>query len=191
MTRLALFASGSGTNAENIIRHFRNSPHVMVQAVYCNKPDAGVLRRAADLGIATRVFTRTEFYESGQIVKELKAAAVDWIVLAGFLWLVPQSMIDAYPHRIVNIHPALLPGLGGKGMYGTRVHEAVIASGAKESGITIHYVDEKFDEGEIILRASCPVLPGDTSDTLAARVHALEYKHYPVVIEKLLTGAGL
>lgn len=184
MKKIAIFASGSGSNAENIIRFFENDPRNRVSLVLCNKPDAYVLERAKRLGVPVLVFNREQFYHSDLILDRLKAEAVDLIVLAGFLWKVPANLLAAYPDRIINIHPALLPKFGGKGMYGEHVHEAVIAAGEKESGITIHHVNDRYDEGAAIFQATCPVLPDDTPDTLAAKVHALEYAHFPRVIKE-------
>lgn len=184
MKKIAIFASGSGSNAENIIRFFENDPRNRVSLVLCNKPDAYVLERAKRLGVPALVFNCEQFYHSDLILDRLKAEAVDLIVLAGFLWKVPANLLAAYPDRIINIHPALLPKFGGKGMYGEHVHEAVIAAGEKESGITIHHVNDRYDEGAAIFQATCPVLPDDTPDTLAAKVHALEYAHFPRVIKE-------
>ncbi|MEZ5070174.1 MAG: phosphoribosylglycinamide formyltransferase [Bacteroidales bacterium] len=186
MKRIAVFASGSGTNAENLIRHFRTSDKGEVVLVLCNKPGAGVIDRAGRLSVPVHLFDRTQFSETGEVLQVLQEARIDFLVLAGFLWLVPGELVEAYPGRIVNIHPALLPAYGGKGMYGQRVHEAVLAAGEKESGITIHHVNAKYDEGDVIFQARCPVEAGDTPDVLAARVHALEYAHFPGVVEKLL-----
>ena len=183
--RLAVFASGSGTNAENLIEHFNKTFDKRVELVLSNNPEAYVLERAARLGVPSRVFTRQELRE-GQVLQLLQENEIDFVVLAGFLWLVPADIIEAYRNRIVNIHPALLPRYGGKGMYGHHVHEAVLANGDKESGITIHYVNEKYDSGDIIFQARCPVLPGDTPESLQERVHALEYEHFPRVVEELI-----
>lgn len=184
MKNLAIFASGSGSNAENIIRYFAEKPGFCVKKVYCNVPDAYVLERAKKYNVPTQVFNRAEFRNPDIILRQLQEEGTDFIILAGFLWLVPPCITNAYPNRIVNIHPALLPAYGGKGMYGHHVHEAVLAAGEKESGITIHYVNEHYDSGDIIFQATCPVLPDDTPDTLAARVHELEYAHFPHVIEE-------
>ncbi|MFO7933287.1 MAG: phosphoribosylglycinamide formyltransferase [Bacteroidales bacterium] len=189
MKRIAIFASGSGTNAENLIRYFRTSPSGRVSLVLSNKPDARVIERARSLDVQTMVFNREQLYETGEVLKALKDNGIDFIVLAGFLWLIPHSVLEAYDGRIVNIHPALLPRYGGKGMYGRRVHEAVIASGDRESGISIHYVNPRYDEGDIIFQARCPVEPEDTPETLAEKIHALEYEHYPRVVEQLLEGS--
>lgn len=186
MNNIAVFASGSGTNAENIIRFFRTHPDIRVKLVCSNKPEAKVLKRAENLGVATLSFNRQEFYDTNDVLDQLQEASIDFIVLAGFLWLVPEKLVRAYPGAIVNIHPALLPGYGGKGMYGARVHEAVIANGEPHSGITIHYVNEKYDEGNIIFQATCKVEKSDTPDSLAEKVHQLEYTHYPKVIQEVI-----
>lgn len=186
MKNIVIFASGAGTNAENIIRYFSNEKKAKVVLVLSNKPQAMVLERAAALGIDSFFFDRKQFYETEEVLFTLQRRNADLIVLAGFLWLVPSRIIEEYKWRIVNIHPALLPHFGGKGMYGDRVHRAVLDAGCTESGITIHYVNERYDSGDIIFQAKCPVLPGDNADTLATRVHALEYEHYPVVISKLI-----
>ena len=187
MKKIAVFASGSGTNAENIVRYFANNQHVTVALVVSNNPQAGVHARVNQLGIPSMTFTNKELAEGDEIVKILAECQVDWIVLAGFLKMIPQTILNAYPGRIINIHPALLPKHGGQGMYGMRVHESVVAAGDTESGITIHYINEKYDEGQQIFQARCPVWPSDTPDDVAAKVHALEYKHYPKVIESLLS----
>ena len=197
MKKIAIFASGSGSNAENIINYFKNDTENVVKIVFCNKPDAYVLERAKRLSVPTFVFGREEFSRSDLVLNELKRLDIDLIVLAGFLWKVPDAIIEAYenrvisitaafPNRIVNIHPALLPSYGGKGMYGMKVHEAVIAAGEKESGITIHHVDNHYDEGTTIFQAKCDIVPGDTPETLATKVHALEYEHFPRVIKDVL-----
>ncbi|HKK62411.1 MAG TPA: phosphoribosylglycinamide formyltransferase [Bacteroidales bacterium] len=186
MNNLAIFASGSGTNAENLIRFFRTSKKNNITLVLSNKENAGVLKRAENLDIPTVVIDRQEFYDSDHVLKLLNQYDINYIVLAGFLWLVPENLVKNYPSAIVNIHPALLPKYGGKGMYGSRVHEAVIANGERESGITIHYVNEKYDEGNIIFQATCPVEKGETPKSLAQKVHELEYKHFPNVLEELL-----
>lgn len=186
MKKIAIFASGSGSNAENIINFFKNDTQNVVKIVFCNKPNAYVLERAERLDVPTFVFGRDEFYHSDMVVSELKRLEVDFIVLAGFMWKVPDNLLEAYPGKIINIHPALLPAYGGKGMYGMHVHEAVIAAGEKESGITIHHVNAHYDEGTTIFQAKCTVTPGDTPDTLAEKVHALEYEHFPRVIKETL-----
>lgn len=186
MKRIAIFASGTGSNARAIVEHFADIPQAEVALVLSNKPTAKVLEMAQGYGIATRTFSREEFYSSEIVADELEALGADLLVLAGFLWLVPSYLVERFRGKIVNIHPALLPKFGGKGMYGSNVHKAVVASGEKESGPTIHYVNEQFDEGEIIFQARCPVLPNDTPEALAARVLKLEHAHFPRVVAELL-----
>jgi len=186
MKSIAIFASGAGTNAENLIRYFRTSSSGTVTLVLTNRPDAGVIARARNLGVPALVFDRDQLCTSGEVLEMLRKIEIDFIVLAGFLWLVPEEILEAYRGRIVNIHPALLPSYGGKGMYGHHVHEAVLASGDRQSGITIHHVNPAYDEGDIIFQAMCPVWPDDTPDALARRIHELEYEHYPRVVEELL-----
>jgi phosphoribosylglycinamide formyltransferase 1 len=183
MKRIAIFASGSGTNAQKIIEYFSASKEVFVDSLWSNNENAYALIRAEKLGIETFTFERDEFYHSNEILDNLYDRRIDMIVLAGFLWLVPRNLTELF--IVVNIHPALLPKYGGKGMYGMEVHKAVLASGDKESGITIHRVNQNYDQGEIIFQATCPVLPKDTPETLAARIHELEYQHYPRVIEEI------
>ncbi len=186
MKNIAIFASGSGTNAERISQYFKDKSQVSIKLILTNNTKAGVLDRAAKLGIPSLVFSRSDFYESEAVMNRLQAEKIDWIILAGFLWLVPSNLLRAYPNRVVNIHPALLPNYGGKGMYGMRVHEAVVASGDKESGITIHYVNENYDEGQVIFQAKVGIDASDQPQDLAAKIHELEYANFPVVIEKLL-----
>jgi len=186
LKRIAVFASGAGTNAENLIRYFRNSKVAGVEVVFTNKPDAGVIQRARKLEVPCIIFNRNQFYESDEIINLLKEKKIDWIVLAGFLWKIPPALIAAFPGRIVNIHPALLPEFGGKGMYGSHVHEAVIRSGAGDSGISIHLVDENYDRGKIIFQAKIKVEKDDSPESLAQKIHGLEYKHFPVVVETLI-----
>lgn len=186
MRNIAIFASGSGTNAENIIKYFSNSKSARVSLVLSNKRDAYVLKRAATLNIRSVFFDRKELYEKEKVLRYLTMYKIDFIVLAGFLWLIPESILYIYDKRVVNIHPALLPKYGGKGMYGERVHEAVIANREKESGITIHYVNKNYDEGGIIFQMRCKVDPEDSPGTLADKVHKLEYEHFPRVIEELV-----
>jgi phosphoribosylglycinamide formyltransferase 1 len=188
MQFIALFASGNGTNAQRIIEFFAGHPSIKVSLVLCNKPDAFVIERARNLHVPVVVFSRKEFYESELILEILKEYHIDFIVLAGFLWLVPDYLLDAYPERIINIHPALLPRYGGKGMYGHHVHEAVIRNKDNESGITIHHVNGRYDEGSVIFQAKCPVLPDDTPEALASRIHDLEYRYFPLVIEKFINA---
>lgn len=186
MKKIAIFASGSGSNAENIIQYFAQKPQFCVKSVFCNVPDAYILERAKKYRIPTFVFNREEFRNPDKVFRQLQEQEIDFIVLAGFLWLMPSFITAAWPNKIVNIHPALLPAYGGKGMYGHHVHEAVIAAGEKESGITIHYVNDHYDQGAIIFQAKCPVLPTDTPDDLAARVHELEYRYFPQIIAETI-----
>jgi phosphoribosylglycinamide formyltransferase-1 len=190
MKNIAIFASGSGTNAENIIRYFSNRNSAKVVLVLCNRRQAGVLKRAEALGVKTLIFDRNDFYVTGSVLDHLIQNKIDFIVLAGFLWMVPDDVIKLYERRIINIHPALLPAYGGKGMYGDKVHKCVILNNDKESGITIHYVNNKYDKGDIIFQAKCKVEPSDTPDSLASRIHALEYKYFPEVLEKLILELG-
>ena len=184
MLRIAVLASGSGTNAERLVRHFAEHPRMRVALIGCDRPGAGVLQRAWDLGVPSLLFSGTELRD-GTVQQELVGQGIGLVVLAGFLRLVPSALVGAFPDRIVNIHPALLPKFGGKGMYGRHVHEAVLAAGEPESGITVHLVNEHYDEGEHLFQARCPVLPDDTPDSLAVRIHELEHRHYPQVVEKL------
>ena len=184
--KIAILASGSGSNAENIANYFKGSDYAGVSFIIANNPDAYVIERAKRLGIECAVVTKAQFMEADSIIDMLKERDIDFVVLAGFLLLVPAKLIQAYPGRIVNIHPALLPKHGGKGMYGDRVHKAVVESGDTESGITIHLIDEQYDKGTTFFQAKCPVLPTDTPDDVATKVHALEYEHFPHVIEEIL-----
>lgn len=184
MKRIAIFASGSGTNAQKIIEYFSASKEIFVDSLWSNNENAYALIRAEKLGIETFTFEQEEFYRSNEILDRLYDHRIDMIVLAGFLWLVPRNLTELF--TVVNIHPALLPKYGGKGMYGMNVHKAVLASKDKESGITIHRVNQDYDKGDIIFQATCPILPKDTPETLAARIHELEHQHYPRVIEEIL-----
>lgn len=184
--RIAIFASGTGSNAAKIIGHFTGSGKAVVALVVSNKPGAGVLRIAEKAGIETLVIEKEPFFNGNHYLPELARHQIDFIVLAGFLWKVPAAVIKAYPKKIVNIHPALLPAYGGKGMYGQHVHEAVVAAGEKQSGISIHYVDELYDHGAIIFQSACNVEPADDASSLAAKIHALEHTHYPPVIASLI-----
>ena len=187
MKKIAVFASGSGSNAQNIMEYFRHKPSVSVEVILSNKADAYVLERAKNFKVPSYVFDRESFYNTDTVLNILKDHKIDLIVLAGFLWLVPDNLLKNYPSRIINIHPALLPKYGGKGMYGDRVHEAVVANREKESGITIHYINERYDEGDIIFQARCKVEPVDTASDVASKVHALEYEHFPRVIDELVS----
>lgn len=182
--RIAIFASGSGSNAEEILAYFDHHPMINVVLLLSNNPSAFALTRAAKFNVPTKVFTKELFKDSTVVLDWLHEKEVTHIVLAGFLWLVPSYLTQNFPGKIINIHPALLPKFGGKGMYGMRVHEAVKSAGEKETGITIHLVDEKYDEGKILFQASCPVEETDTPEQIADNVHALEHTHFPKVIEQ-------
>lgn len=190
MKNIAIFASGSGSNAQAITEYFRNKGLDVVKLILSNKPDAYVLERAKQLNIPFVIFNRETFYKSLEIAEVLENHNIDFIVLAGFLWLIPDYLLKKYKNRIVNIHPALLPKYGGKGMYGMKVHEEVVANKEKESGISIHYLNEEYDRGEIIFQAKCVVEPSDTPEIVAEKVHKLEYEHYPRVIEEILKEIG-
>ena len=189
-SRIAIFASGNGSNAQKIIDHFHSSTSgpekVQVELIICNKPGAGVLEIAKKENIPFIIIEKEKFFRGDSYLPELKEKKIDFIILAGFLWKIPQALIRAYPNRIINLHPALLPKYGGKGMYGQRVHEAVIAAKEKESGITIHYVDEIYDHGQIIFQAKCAVTENDTAESLAKKIHALEHANFPRVIGELI-----
>jgi phosphoribosylglycinamide formyltransferase-1 len=190
--RLAIFASGQGSNAREIIRYFRNSDHqvmgrnVEVALIVCNKTGAGVLSIAADASIPVCLIEKEKFFKGSHYLEEFARYNISFIVLAGFLWKIPSGLIHAFPERILNIHPALLPGFGGKGMYGRAVHEAVIAAGEKESGITIHYVDERYDHGRVFFQVNLTLSPDETPDSLADKIHALEHRHFPGQIARWL-----
>lgn len=184
--KIVIFASGTGTNAENIIRHFQKSDTAKVVAVFSNRRSAGALKKAHDLNVKALLFDKEAMYYSHDVLNVLRDIKPDLIVLAGFLWLMPKRILQQFSNKVINIHPALLPNYGGKGMYGSKVHEAVIANKEKESGISVHYVNEKYDEGQIIFQATTQLDNTDTPDSLASKVHELEYRHFPEVIEKLL-----
>lgn len=187
MPNITIFASGAGSNAREIIRHFKNHPLVKVNLIVCNKPGAGVLEVASIEDVPTLLIEKERFFRGDAYIPDFQEIQTDLIVLAGFLWKIPPALIAAFPQRIINIHPALLPLYGGKGMYGRHVHESVIADGRLQSGITIHYVDDEYDHGQTIFQAFCPVEPGDDAESLAAKVHKLEHENFPRVIEELLT----
>jgi phosphoribosylglycinamide formyltransferase-1 len=189
MTRLAIFASGTGSNAKKIIEHFKGHPAAEVALVVSNKADAPVLKMAASYGVATRVVSRASFYNTQQLLEHLQAERIDFIVLAGFLWLIPAYLVKAYSGKMINIHPALLPRYGGKGMYGMNVHKAVKAAGETHSGITIHYVNEEYDKGDVILQVQCKVEADDTPEQIAKKVQKLEHSHFAPTIEKLISEA--
>ena len=186
VTHVAIFASGAGSNAEQIIKYLENHRSIKVSLVVCNKPGAGVLNIAALNGIPVLNIEKERFFRGDTYLPVLKEYNINFIVLAGFLWKVPAPLIAAYPGHIINIHPALLPNYGGKGMYGMKVHEAVIAAGEKESGITIHYVNEHFDEGEAIFQAKCFLTEGETAESLAKKIHMLEHRHFPEIVVKVI-----
>ncbi|MBC9794477.1 formyltransferase family protein [Sinomicrobium weinanense] len=189
MKNIVIFASGSGTNAENIVRYFEGNSNVNVSLILSNKRNAGVLDRADRHKINAIYFNKTALYGSSVVLDLLKTIDPDLIVLAGFLWKFPQSILDVFPGKVINIHPALLPKYGGKGMYGIRVHQAVVENREKESGITIHYVNENYDEGAVIFQAARAISPSDSPEDVARKVHELEYEHFPKVIGKLLEEA--
>ncbi|NQU84466.1 MAG: phosphoribosylglycinamide formyltransferase [Mariniphaga sp.] len=184
--KIAIFASGSGTNAQNIIEFFENNNYIEVDSVFSNRKDAFVLNRAENYGIPSFIIDRELFYSSNRIVKLLKEREIDLLVLAGFLWLVPKDLIQEF--SIINIHPALLPKYGGKGMYGIKVHQEVVENNETESGITIHYVNEVYDEGKTIFQAKCKIERNDSPEDVAAKVHQLEYKYFPKIIKEVLMG---
>ncbi|RBL94206.1 phosphoribosylglycinamide formyltransferase [Chitinophaga flava] len=186
MKNIVIFASGAGSNAQRIIDHFRNSDKARVALIVCNKPGAGILDIAQREGIPSVLIEKEKFFHTDTYVNLLKEKETDLVVLAGFLWKVPTNLVQAFPNRIINIHPALLPKFGGKGMYGHFVHEAVVAAGETESGITIHYVNEKYDDGETILQERCIVTKEDTPETVARKVQALEHQWFPVIVERIL-----
>jgi phosphoribosylglycinamide formyltransferase-1 len=186
MKRVVIFASGSGTNAENLIKFFQNSDNVSVIQVLTNNPHAKVLERAKKLNVSALSFNRIAFTKTDDVLNILKTSNPDLIVLAGFLWKFPEFILNEFKNKVINIHPALLPKYGGKGMYGMHVHEAVVNNNETETGITIHYVNENYDEGAIIFQAKCKVLKTDTAEDVAAKIHELEMEHFPRVVEKLL-----
>ena len=189
MKRIAILASGSGTNAENIINYFRNSDAISAVLVLSNKKDAKVLERASRLGISNSSFDKNDFINTDEVLNLLKENA-DYVILAGFLWKIPAKIIEAFPNKIINIHPALLPKYGGKGMYGMHVHHAVVENKEKQTGITIHYVNENYDEGAIIFQKSFEVLESDSPEDVAEKIHHLEYENFPKVIEKVILENG-
>ncbi|MCE7040924.1 phosphoribosylglycinamide formyltransferase [Dyadobacter sp. CY312] len=191
MKRIAIFASGSGSNAEKICDYFLGRTDVEVSLILTNNPEAGVIKRSRRLHIPVVVFDRKTFYESERILQLLQNDGIDFIVLAGFMMLIPQFLVDGYPDKIVNIHPALLPKHGGKGMYGHFVHEAVVTAKDTQSGITIHFVNERYDEGNIIFQATCEVLPTDSPEDVATKVQVLEHVHYPRVVDETILKAGI
>jgi phosphoribosylglycinamide formyltransferase 1 len=188
---IAIFASGAGSNAQNIINHFRNHPFIKVGLIVCNKPTAGVLVIAEKEKIPFLLIEKERFFNGDAYIEELLKKRIGFIILAGFLWKIPLVLIRNYPGKIINIHPALLPKYGGKGMYGNHVHEAVIAAKEKESGITIHYVDELYDHGSTIFQAKCKVEETDTAEILAQKIHLLEHSYFPKIIEQTLVSQNI
>ncbi|WP_053970875.1 phosphoribosylglycinamide formyltransferase [Mangrovimonas sp. ST2L15] len=186
MKRIVIFASGSGSNAENLITFFQEREDASVVLVLTNNPQAKVLDRCKRLKVSALSFNRIALVETNDVLGLLKNAKPDLVVLAGFLWKFPENLLHAFPNKVINVHPALLPKFGGKGMYGMHVHEAVVANKEKETGITIHYVNEHYDEGAIIFQASCQVESTDTAEDVAAKIHELEMEHFPKVVAKLL-----
>jgi len=186
MKRIAIFASGSGSNAENIIHYSRNNKSFEVVKIYCNKPSAGIIEKASRLDVPIEIFSKNIFYTNSHIVNDLIKYDIDLIVLAGFLWLIPESLLKGYSDRIINIHPALLPKFGGKGMYGMKVHEAVKENNEIETGITIHKVNAEYDRGEILFQAKCTLSENDTPDSIAQKIHQLEYEYFPKVIDSFI-----
>jgi len=187
MQRLALFASGNGTNVQRIAEYFESHPSVSIDLVFSNNKEAYVLERCKKLNLPTVVFSREDFYHTNYVPDLLSVHNITHIVLAGFLWLIPSNILNQYQGRIINIHPALLPRHGGKGMYGMKVHRSVIEAGDRESGITIHHVNAAYDDGQVIFQARCPVVSGETPETLAEKIHQLEYRHYPEIVEEWLS----
>ncbi len=191
MKRVVIFASGSGSNAENLIKFFQNSDNVSVVQILTNNPHAKVLERAKRLKISALSFNRTAFTQTNDVLNILETSNPDLIILAGFLWKFPENILNKFPNKVINVHPALLPKFGGKGMYGMHVHQAVVENKETETGITIHYVNENYDEGATIFQAKCKVLPTDTAENIAAKIHELEMEHFPKVVEKLLGTEAL
>jgi phosphoribosylglycinamide formyltransferase-1 len=187
MHRIGIFASGEGTNAQRFIDYFKNSKDIRISLIITNNPKAKVIERAKKNDIPFMVINRDKFYNTDEVINELKQK-IEFVVLAGFMWMVPENLIKAFNNKMVNVHPALLPAYGGKGMYGMHVHKAVVKNKEKKSGITIHFVNEKYDEGRIIFQQECIVAPEDDAETLASKVHELEHEYYPETVEKLLLG---
>ena len=186
MKKIAIFASGSGSNAENIIQYFKDQHDVSIELILTNNSNAYVLERAKKFNVPSFVFNRNDFYKSQKVEDILVSQDIDLVVLAGFMWLVPDYLVQAFPNKIINIHPALLPKYGGKGMYGDFVHQAVSKAGENNTGITIHYVNDKYDDGNIIFQKSIAIIPGENPDLIAEQIHALEYEYFPKVIEEVL-----
>ncbi|MDR2563955.1 MAG: phosphoribosylglycinamide formyltransferase [Prevotellaceae bacterium] len=186
MTNLAIFASGAGTNAQRLMEYFASHDSIKVRLLLTNKKDAGAIARAERMNVPVKVFGRNEFYGSNEVLDILNRYEIDLLILAGFLWLAPSNLLENFRRRIINIHPALLPKFGGRGMYGMNVHRAVINAGEKESGITIHHINSEYDKGDIIFQTTCSLDENDTPESLAEKIHALEYKYFPLIVEKLI-----
>lgn len=186
MKRIVIFASGSGSNAENLIKFFQDSDHASVIQIFCNNPHAKVLDRAKRLGVSALSFNRVAFTKTDDVLDILKATEPDLIVLAGFLWKFPEHILKCFENKVINIHPALLPKYGGKSMYGMNVHNAIIQNNESETGITIHYINENYDEGAIIFQVTCQVSKQDTAEDVAVKIHKLEMEYFPKVVEQLL-----
>lgn len=184
---IAVFASGMGSNAVNICKYFANAPNICVKVLVCNKPKAKVIENVQPFNLQLILIDKTDFEQPEKLIEQLQSEAIDLLVLAGFLWLIPEAIIKTYPDKIINLHPALLPNYGGKGMYGARVHQAILENRETESGITIHYVNERYDEGSIIFQAKTAINENETVESLSQKIHQLEYQHFPKVIEDLLT----
>ena len=187
MHNIAIFASGTGTNAETIINYFKDHKDIRIKLVVCNNPKGGVLDVAKKNHVPVVLISKEEFQREEVLLKELEVYNINFVVLAGFLWLIPEYLLNKFSGKIINIHPALLPKYGGKGMYGNHIHEAVKAAGEKETGITVHYVNERYDEGEAIAQIKCPLNPDDTPETIKKKVQQLEHAHYPKIIEQVLS----
>ncbi|MBA2422917.1 MAG: phosphoribosylglycinamide formyltransferase [Chitinophagales bacterium] len=188
MKRIAIFASGNGSNAKAIIQYFQGNKNIRIETIVCNNPKAKVIEVARELNIPCRLITRQDLYIEDDILNFLKASHIDLIVLAGFLWLIPEKLLSAFPDKIINIHPALLPKFGGKNMYGNRVHESVLNAGEKETGITIHLLNEKYDEGKIKFQKTCAIDSSDSAEDISRKVQKLEHEWYPKIIEGILTS---
>lgn len=186
MIKVAIFASGAGTNAENIIKYFCNNKEINISFIFTNNENAGIIKRAEMLKIPVVIFSKEDFHQNDKVLNFLKKENIDFIILAGFLWIVPSLIVKNFKNKIINIHPALLPKYGGKGMYGENVHKKVIENGETESGITIHFVNEKYDDGDIIFQTKCKVEKNDTHESLANKIHKLEYKFYPLIIDETI-----
>lgn len=188
--QLAILGSGNGTNAQRITEYFKDNNAIDVNCIIYNKKDAYIAQRAKNLGVTSQYFGRNDFYNSNTVLDYLRERHIDWVILAGFLWLIPENILSEFPGRVINIHPALLPNYGGKGMFGEHVHEAVIANHEKESGITIHIVDQHYDRGTTLFQAKCQIAPEDTPDTLAQKIHQLEQEYFPQVIERTVLSTA-